>query len=172
MRRLWPLAILLIGCGGNGSGDRSFIDGTVGTASIQFAGSAATNGDAYNGNATALTTAALTGVDGSASVSVITITATANDRAVEAVVVARNVRQGQVISVSEGGADSLRGSEVVYTDTTGRRYQAISGTLTVQSRSASGVTLRLTNVVCEPNASTGDAKGLVTLNGTLSFNAS
>lgn len=161
MRRAWPLVALLpllAGCGGSG-GDRSFFTVTTGSVAITFAA-----GTGYNGNVTTLS--ALTGISGSATGDVITVEATANDRAVEIALVAPSAKTGAAVDLSGSS-----GSGLEYTDSTARgKYHSTSGTVTVTSRTTNSIVLTLTNVVVtsENTSTTSGGQGSATLNGTVS----
>ena len=150
-------AALLVGCGGGG-GDTSFIEGTAGSVSVSFAG-----GTDYNGGTAAL--ASYTTLNGSAANKVIAIYASNNDRGVEASLVATSAKTGATVDL----ANANNGSTVVYSDTVGK-WSSSSGTITVTARTSASVQITLTNVVLT-NVSSTNAKGTVTLNGTMSFTA-
>lgn len=162
MRRAWPLVpiLLLAGCGGGGTGDRTFFEATTGSAAISFA-----PGTGYNGSVA--TFSALTGLTGSATGRVVTIEATANERAVEIVLVAPNANTGAVVDLA-----GTSGSSVEYTDSAALgKYRAVSGKITVTTRSANSVTLTLADVVVntENKSATGGGQGSVTLSGPISI---
>ncbi len=158
---LLALAALLVGCGGAG-GDTSFIEGTTGAVNVTF-----TPGDGYNGASTAATPlTSYTSLDGSAASKVITITATNSDRGVEASLVASSAKAGATVDLS----NSANGSAIIYSDSVGK-WSSTSGTITVTARTTASVQITLANVVLT-NLSGTNAAGTVTLNGTMTFNAS
>ena len=164
MRRIWPLALtlLLAGCGGGGTGDSSFFEATSGSTAITFAG-----GTGYNGSTQTFAASTPNGLTGSATGRVVTVEATVNDRGLEIALVAPSAKTGTVVDLA-----GTTGSSLQYTDSVALgKYRAISGTITVTTRTTNSVTLTLTNVVVttENPITTSGGQGTATLNGTVSI---